>query len=99
VDGTEGLSLADTIPDAHSPDPLRVAEAVETVVALGQAIDALPERERLMVSLYYNDGLTMKEISQVLDVSESRVSQIHTQAVAHLRVLMKGTGKKECRVA
>ena len=96
---SEGLSLADTLPDANSPDPVRVAVAVETVAALGHAIDALPERERLVVSLYYSDGLTMKEISGVLEVSESRVSQLHTHAVAHLRTLMTGTGKKARRTA
>lgn len=53
--------------------------------SLAAAIDQLPERERLMMSLYYNDELNLKEIGQVLGVSESRVSQIHSQTVLRLR--------------
>ena len=53
--------------------------------ALAEAIDTLPERERLLMSLYYNDELNLKEIGEVLGVSESRVSQIHSQTVVRLR--------------
>ena len=53
--------------------------------ALAEAIGALPERERLLMSLYYNEELNLKEIGEVLGVSESRVSQIHTQTVVRLR--------------
>jgi len=53
--------------------------------AMVQAIDTLPERERLLMSLYYNDELNLKEIGEVLGVSESRVSQIHSQTVIRLR--------------
>lgn len=53
--------------------------------ALVRAIDSLPERERLLMSLYYNDELNLKEIGEVLGVSESRVSQIHSQTVIRLR--------------
>lgn len=53
--------------------------------AMVQAIDSLPERERLLMSLYYNDELNLKEIGEVLGVSESRVSQIHSQTVIRLR--------------
>jgi len=52
---------------------------------LAEAIDQLPERERLVVSLYYYEGLTLKEIGQVIGVSESRISQIHTKAIVRLR--------------
>lgn len=54
-------------------------------LAMAQAIDTLPERERLLMSLYYNDELNLKEIGEVLGVSESRVSQIHSQTVIRLR--------------
>lgn len=53
--------------------------------ALADAIDGLPERERLILSLYYNEELNLKEIGQVLGVSESRVSQLHSQCAARLR--------------
>lgn len=53
--------------------------------ALSEAIQTLPERERLMMSLYYNEELNLKEIGEVLDVSESRVSQIHSQTIIRLR--------------
>jgi RNA polymerase sigma factor for flagellar operon FliA len=57
--------------------------------ALAKAIDELPERERLMMALYYEQELNLKEIGAVLDVSESRVSQIHSQAISRLRTLLK----------
>jgi RNA polymerase sigma factor for flagellar operon FliA len=57
--------------------------------ALAQAIDTLPERERLLMSLYYNDELNLKEIGEVLGVSESRVSQIHSQTVIRLRAKLR----------
>lgn len=53
--------------------------------ALSEAIQTLPERERLMMSLYYNEELNLKEIGEVLNVSESRVSQIHSQTIIRLR--------------
>ena len=56
--------------------------------ALADAINKLPERERLMMSLYYNDELNLKEIGEVLSVSESRVSQIHSQTIIRLRACL-----------
>jgi len=53
--------------------------------ALGLAIDRLPDREKLVIALYYYEGLTFKEIGKILGVSESRVYQLHTQAVLRLR--------------
>ena len=58
---------------------------------LTQAIERLPERERKLVALYYLEELTMKEVGAVLGVTESRVSQIHTQAVLRLRAEMSHT--------
>lgn len=57
-------------------------------MALAEAIEKLPERERLVLSLYYNDELNLKEIGAVLGVSESRVSQLHSQCAARLRARM-----------
>lgn len=76
---------SDLIPDHHSPDPESLAERREMLHALIGAIKRLPERERLVLALYYDEELTMKEISRVLEVSESRVCQLHSQALLRLR--------------
>lgn len=81
----EKLRLVDMIEDDNSQDPSFRLEEEAVKEVLSQAIDALPERERLVISLYYYEGLTLKEIGRVLDVSESRISQIHTRALARLR--------------
>ncbi len=60
----------------------------ETRSALSRAVAALPERELLIVSLYYDEGLTMKEIAGLLDVSPTRICQLHTRAIARLRERM-----------
>jgi RNA polymerase sigma factor for flagellar operon FliA len=87
VDGDDFASatVGDLIPDAHSPNPVELSEKRELLRALVAALPHLPERERLILSLYYNEELTMKEISRVLEVSESRVCQLHAQALARLR--------------
>ena len=77
------------LPD-EGPTPERRLEDVRFREALVQAIDGLPERERLLMSLYYVEELTLKEIGEVLGVTESRVSQLHTQAVARLRTKLTG---------
>jgi len=61
---------------------------------IANAIEDLPEKERQVISLYYYDELTMKEIGRVLDLTESRVSQIHTKAVLRLRVRINNTKTK-----
>jgi RNA polymerase sigma factor FliA len=61
-------------------------ERLQTLTALSSAIACLPERETLIVSLYYRDRLTMREISQILDISESRVCQLHARALSRLRL-------------
>ncbi len=71
-------------PDTGETPEGRLQES-ELTEMLARAIDALPERERLIISLYYYEELTLKEISSVLGVSESRVSQLHTRAVGDLR--------------
>lgn len=64
---------------------------------LAQGVDRLPERERLVVALYYFEGLTFKEIGKVLGVSESRVYQLHTQAMTRLRNFMRQEGGVQVR--
>jgi RNA polymerase sigma factor for flagellar operon FliA len=85
----EQFTLYDSLEDATVQAPTERLDQNELKSQLVSAILALPERERLMISLYYNEGLTMKEIGQVLDVSESRVSQIHTRTILTLRALMR----------
>ncbi|MEZ0068617.1 RNA polymerase sigma factor for flagellar operon FliA [Streptacidiphilus sp. MAP12-20] len=78
-------SLVDTLVDQAADDPEEVAESREVRRLLARAINTLPDREKTVVSLYYYEGLTLAEIGQVLGVTESRVSQIHTKAVLQLR--------------
>jgi RNA polymerase sigma factor for flagellar operon FliA len=79
-----GSAVADPQPDAQS-----VVERDEDRRRVTEALEALPERERLLLSLYYYEGLTLKEIGQVLGVTESRVSQLHGKALATLRGRLK----------
>lgn len=79
-DQTQAHPISDT-PDS----PELTVQDDDFQLALAQAIDTLPDRERLLMSLYYNDELNLKEIGEVLGVSESRVSQIHSQTVLRLR--------------
>jgi RNA polymerase sigma factor for flagellar operon FliA len=72
-------------PADHGIDPLEKVEEQERRELLVEEIDELPERERLVLSLYYERSLTLKEIGEILDVTESRVCQIHTRALARLR--------------
>ena len=74
-------------------DPLAMLEEAGTRAALVEAIEALPEREKLMMGLYYEQELNLREIGEVLGVTESRVCQLHSQAVARLRSCIVGDGK------
>jgi RNA polymerase sigma factor for flagellar operon FliA len=69
----------------HEDDALSQARLKELKSGLARAIEQLPEKERLVISLYYLDELTMKETGEVLNITESRVSQIHSQAIVRLR--------------
>jgi RNA polymerase sigma factor for flagellar operon FliA len=87
VEGERGdrLSLVETLEDTKTAGPVDVLEAEEMKSILGNAINRLPEREKIVVTLYYYEGLTLAEIGQVLGVTESRVCQMHTKAVLALR--------------
>ncbi len=84
-----GEPLVKYIPDAPQMDPFFVFHKSEVQSMLSGAIDTLPKKERLVVSLYYFDELTMKEIGKVLGVNESRVSQLHTKAMLRLRTKLR----------
>ncbi len=79
------LSLVDTLEDTKAEDPVQAFESEETKYLLATAINTLPEREKIVVTLYYYEGLTLAEIGQVLGVTESRICQMHTKAVLQLR--------------
>lgn len=79
------VSLLDTIQDPNAADPASEMDATEAKDRLADAIARLPEREKLVVALYYYENLTLREIGEVLGVSESRVSQLHTKAVLRLK--------------
>jgi RNA polymerase sigma factor for flagellar operon FliA len=70
---------------SSEPDPLAVLEDRHMRAALVRAIESLPEREKLVMALYYDEDLNLKEIGEVLGVTESRVCQLHSQAIARLR--------------
>ena len=84
TEGNEKLVLSDVLHDENASPSLEV-EIREMKRSLGVAIDRLPERERLVIALYYYEGMTFKEIGKILTISESRVYQLHTQAVLRLR--------------
>jgi RNA polymerase sigma factor FliA len=84
------VSLLDTIQDPDAPDPAQVMDATDMKDRVADAIARLPEREKLVVALYYYENLTLREIGEVLGVTESRVSQLHTKAVLRLRGRLTG---------
>lgn len=85
----EKLSLIDTVEDAKAVDPSAIFEVSEMKAILASAIDYLPEREKTVVALYYYEGLTLREIGEVLGVTESRVSQLHTKAIIRLKAKLR----------
>lgn len=80
-----GLRPIEVIVDAGADDPLMHVEFEDRKRILAEAIAKLPEKERTVVTLYYYEGLTSKEISQILGVSQSRISQLHSKAVMRLK--------------
>lgn len=83
-DEETGLSAIDLVRD-DGEDALQMIESNQTRKELARSINKLPERERQVIALYYNEELNMKEIGEVLGVSESRVSQLRSQAIVRLR--------------
>jgi len=87
-DKGDNLTLGDTLADTGGQDPTAAFEVEELRHLLAEAINRLPEREKIVITLYYYEGLTLAEIGQVLAVTESRVCQMHTKAVLMLRSRM-----------
>ncbi|CAM2803977.1 FliA/WhiG family RNA polymerase sigma factor [Hathewaya histolytica] len=87
--GDDELSLIGIIEDKKSPSPQEIVEEKEQMEVLSKAIDLLNDKDKTILSLYYYEGLTLKEIGKVLSVSESRVCQLHSRAIVNLRKALK----------
>lgn len=85
----EDINLMGVIEDKNSPSPDSYLEDKERIEILTEAIELLKEKDRMILNLYYYEGLTLKEIGKVLEVSESRVCQLHSRAIRNLRECMK----------
>ncbi|MBO1751551.1 RNA polymerase sigma factor WhiG [Actinotalea sp. BY-33] len=85
----DSLSLIDTLEDPGAVDPAGSVEAQETKLLLARAIERLGEREKIVLVLYYYEGMTLAEIGRVLGVTESRISQMHTAAMLRLRTALQ----------
>ncbi len=95
--GGDQVALIDTIEDTQGPEPQTALAETELKEALAESISRLPERERLVVTLYYYEELTLREIGEVLGVTESRVSQLHTKAILRLKARLAGAQSRETR--
>lgn len=84
----QGTTLGDTLPDESGVDPLEIVEHSAVKEVLVEAINRMSEREKTVILLYYFEGMTLAQIGEILGVTESRVSQIHTKAVLGLRTKM-----------
>jgi RNA polymerase sigma factor FliA len=93
--GGDQVALIDTIEDTQGPEPQAELAQTELKEALGEAIARLPEREKLVVTLYYYEELTLREIGEVLGVTESRVSQLHTKAILRMKARLAGSPARE----
>jgi RNA polymerase sigma factor for flagellar operon FliA len=88
-DADQGEHFLDRFQTDYSNDPIKTLLETDFRDALIHAINALPEREKILMGLYYEQELNLKEIGAVMNVSESRISQLHSQAVARLRANLK----------
>ncbi|MBU3142290.1 FliA/WhiG family RNA polymerase sigma factor [Clostridium sp. CF012] len=79
------MPLSGTIKDDKSPSPEKVLEEKEQIEYLSLGLDNLKEKDKLVLTLYYYEGLTLKEIGNIMNVSESRVCQLHSRALVNLR--------------
>jgi RNA polymerase sigma factor for flagellar operon FliA len=95
--GGDAVALIDTIEDPLAAEPQQAMAHTELREALGEAISRLPEREKLVVTLYYYEELTLREIGEVLGVTESRVSQLHTKAILRLKARLSASRDRDAR--
>ncbi len=86
--GEDSVEIIDTIEDTNSSRPEESVEKVDAKRELEMALKKLPERERTLLVFYYHENMTLKEIGEALNISESRVCQIHAQAIMKLRNIL-----------
>ena len=96
-DENDKVSIADSIESPASLNPEVIAERDEIRRVIAEAINELPDNEKKILVLYYFEDLTLKEIGQVLGVTESRVSQLHTKAIMRLRARLKNSRRDSLR--
>ena len=89
TDGESDVSLHEKYSDENQADPLDILEEKDMALEMVDAIKNLDEREQLVLSLYYNEELTFKEIGKVLEITESRVCQLHARALVSLKAMMQ----------
>lgn len=88
LSNADSTELIDTIRDNNATTPMEQLEQKDSKKELERALARLPERERVILALYYHENMTMKEIGESIDVSESRVCQLHAQAIMKLRNIL-----------
>lgn len=85
----EGMDILECIKDPEGKDPMMIVKLNELKKRISEAVETLPEKEKLIISFYYYDELTLKEIGKVLDITESRVCQLHSQTMHRLKGKLK----------
>ena len=86
--GDDSVEIIDTIEDTKSSKPDDEMERLDTKTELQDALKKLPERERTLLVFYYHENMTLKEIGEAINISESRVCQLHAQAIMKLRNIL-----------
>ncbi len=95
----DSIEIIDTIEDTTSVNPLDKLEEKDTKKELQMALKSLPERERMIMVLYYQKNMTLKEIGETIEVSESRVCQLHAQAIMKLKNILSGQRNERMKKA
>lgn len=85
----DDIAINTILEDENSPRPDKILEAKEEIEILAKCIERLNEKDRIVLNLYYYEELTLKAIGQILNVSESRICQLHSRAIINLRKIMK----------
>lgn len=87
----DGMNILECIKDPDGTDPMQLIKLEQIKKKVAEAVETLPDKEKLIISLYYYDELTLKEIGKVLDITESRVCQLHSQTMHRLKGRLKRT--------